>query len=138
LGTAESIPFPSSYFDTVIAIEVFEHLEEPRVFLDESFRVLENNGVLIIQTPNYPVKRAYDFVYWLLGRKGDPKDDPTHVSPQSFASLAEAVGRSGFEILSLSGRNVFGENRLKFLKEMKFGRLAPYISQKAIIIARKK
>lgn len=48
---AELLPFASNSFDVVLASEIIEHLWNPDKFLDEAFRVLKDNGHLIIATP---------------------------------------------------------------------------------------
>ncbi|MDR2923488.1 MAG: class I SAM-dependent methyltransferase, partial [Treponema sp.] len=44
--------FPSGYFDVVYASHLIEHLNNPGSFLDESARILKENGWLFITTPN--------------------------------------------------------------------------------------
>lgn len=51
-GNAENLPYKDSVFDTLISGELIEHLENPDNFLKESKRVLKNNGIIIITTPN--------------------------------------------------------------------------------------
>lgn len=46
------LPFPDRGFDLVMAVEVLEHLESPRAFLREIFRVLRPGGLAVISTPN--------------------------------------------------------------------------------------
>ena len=43
----EPLPFPSNSFDTVLLMNVLEHLQEPTKLLNESFRVLKPGGKLI-------------------------------------------------------------------------------------------
>jgi len=50
--SAEKLPFENSYFDTVTAFEVIEHVQDPERTLDEIYRVLKKNGDLFISTPN--------------------------------------------------------------------------------------
>lgn len=51
-GTAEKIPFEDDFFDTAVAGELVEHLEEPELFFREMNRVLKSGGQLIVTTPN--------------------------------------------------------------------------------------
>jgi 2-polyprenyl-3-methyl-5-hydroxy-6-metoxy-1,4-benzoquinol methylase len=45
-----TLPFPDRAFDTVIVLEVLEHLEEPRALLSEAARVAR--GKVLFTTPN--------------------------------------------------------------------------------------
>jgi len=51
-ASAESIPFKNNTFDSVVAGELIEHLDNPNLFLNESYRILKKNGHLILTTPN--------------------------------------------------------------------------------------
>jgi ubiquinone/menaquinone biosynthesis C-methylase UbiE len=46
----ESLPFPNACFDLVTSNMVFEHLDDPLAVLQEAYRVLDGEGVLIIHT----------------------------------------------------------------------------------------
>jgi SAM-dependent methyltransferase len=48
----EPFPFADASFDTSMAIEILEHLENPRRFLRELGRTLRPGGVAIVSTPN--------------------------------------------------------------------------------------
>jgi 2-polyprenyl-3-methyl-5-hydroxy-6-metoxy-1,4-benzoquinol methylase len=68
-----TLPFPDASFEVVTFFEVIEHLaqEDARLMLREIARVLVDGGILIGSTPNYPVKRAYDWsnaLHVLAGR----------------------------------------------------------------------
>ena len=47
-----SLPFEDNSFDVVTALEVMEHIEEPKKMLAEMMRVTRSNGSVIITTPN--------------------------------------------------------------------------------------
>ena len=47
------LPFPDSYFASVGAFNVLEHVEEPEGFIKELVRVVEINGRVAISSPNF-------------------------------------------------------------------------------------
>jgi len=51
-GDAQSLPFNNNIFDIVTAAAIIEHVESPEKMISEAFRVLKNNGLIIITTPN--------------------------------------------------------------------------------------
>lgn len=60
----QSLPFSENTFDIVLAVEVIEHLENPWHFMREAIRVLTEDGVLILTTPNVaslPSRMTYLF-----------------------------------------------------------------------------
>jgi len=48
----EELPFADRAFDCVVAVELIEHLENPWVFIREAMRILNDNGSLIVTSPN--------------------------------------------------------------------------------------
>jgi SAM-dependent methyltransferase len=48
----EAIPAPDQHCDAVVALEVIEHLDNPRRLITEAHRVLKPKGVLMLSTPN--------------------------------------------------------------------------------------
>jgi 2-polyprenyl-3-methyl-5-hydroxy-6-metoxy-1,4-benzoquinol methylase len=59
-GDAEHLVFAANSFDVVIASEVLEHLWNPHIFFDEAYRVLKDDGHLIIETPEGKGSLLYD------------------------------------------------------------------------------
>jgi SAM-dependent methyltransferase len=55
-GDATILPFPADAFDLVLAIEVFEHLDDPQRALQELHRVCA--GSLVASVPFEPIWRA--------------------------------------------------------------------------------
>jgi len=47
----EKIDLPDAYADTIVSFSVLEHLCEPQLFLNESYRVLKNEGRIILGVP---------------------------------------------------------------------------------------
>jgi SAM-dependent methyltransferase len=50
------LPLEDSYFDTVLASDVLEHIHEPKKFISEIARILKPEGYLILGVP---------FMYWI-------------------------------------------------------------------------
>lgn len=63
LGDAKHLPFANKVFDTVLMLQVLEHIDDPELAIKEAHRVLKDRGVLIISVPfMYPVHDIpYDY-----------------------------------------------------------------------------
>ncbi len=139
VGSAYELPFNQETFDCVYAIDVIEHLDEPEKMLGEARRVLKEGGHLILQTPNYPIKRLYDLLNYMrpsVKWRRDWRDDPTHVSKFSFSSLEKSIGKF-FTIKDIFSRNILLENRVAFLKASKRNKFGLLMGQKTIVVAKK-
>ena len=44
--------FPDSSFNVILASHLIEHLNDPKIFLEETYRILKSNGYLFITTPD--------------------------------------------------------------------------------------
>lgn len=97
----ERLPFFEEYFDLINFDQVIEHISENEInfYLLELTRVLKKNGKMIIITPNYPIKRIYDFLNAFP--KQDFKrilDDPTHITHYNFKKLNNLFKRYFIEV----------------------------------------
>lgn len=54
----DALPLKDNELDWVFAVEVLEHLANPRHFINEASRVLKNGGKLVISTPSNDSLRA--------------------------------------------------------------------------------
>lgn len=61
--------FPGKKFDAIFAAQVLHHLEDPVAFLGEIDRVLANDGVLMLRTPNLVPLEFSLLLQRLLGRE---------------------------------------------------------------------
>lgn len=52
VGDIRKLPFKSGVFDLVVAINIFHHIENPKIALNEIYRVLKKGGKLISVDPN--------------------------------------------------------------------------------------
>jgi len=93
----EKLPFKNNYFDTVVMLAVFEHIDPNRLkfVLDEAYRVLTKNGVFIITTPS----PWSDNILWFLSRVGLVSkveiDDHKHALTSS--TIKTILSQAGFE-----------------------------------------
>lgn len=93
------IPFDGNSFDSCVAIEVFEHIQDIHYSLSEIYRVLKPGGYLVTTCPMvYPIHMAPDD-YWRYTDFG----------------LKGMLNTSGFEIIKTERSSSF-QNTLRRLK----------------------
>jgi SAM-dependent methyltransferase len=93
-------------FDAVTAIEIIEHLENPRLFLRQCFALLKAGGKLLLSTPN--IDSAVAKAVWvrtgMFSWFGDEDyASHGHITPIPAWVLGKAAAEAGFRILRLSG-----------------------------------
>jgi len=88
---AKNLKFKNGYFDTVLALDITEHLydRELEEFLREANRVLCSNGKLIIHTPNSIIMKPAIFIANLIGIKLIMQD--FHVNEKDIKSLEKIL-----------------------------------------------
>jgi SAM-dependent methyltransferase len=119
-GQLEEAPFEESSFDVAYADNVLEHTTDPGAVLELLRKLLRPGGHLVVIVPSY-VNSAYFRALLalqsmvprrLLGEqllgilKLDPRGhsgNPYHILEFDRATLAQLVGRSGFEIVDVEG-----------------------------------
>jgi len=85
-GDASRLPFPDRAFDLVMAIEVFEHLPDPRAALRELARVC--SGSLIASVPFEPIWRIGNMARGRYLRElGNTPGHVNHWTSRSFGRL---------------------------------------------------
>ena len=52
VGDARSLPFKNNSFLSIIAFDMVEHLQNPILFIQEAYRIIEEGGKIVITTPN--------------------------------------------------------------------------------------
>jgi SAM-dependent methyltransferase len=97
IGDAEApFPFESNAFDSVLFLDVIEHLHRRDECLREIHRVLRRNGTLLLSAPN-------EYTRWKerLRRAGlSHYSDPDHKIEYSQSSLRAELEKNGFAIAS--------------------------------------
>lgn len=67
-GDAAELPFPDKYFKSITCLDVLEHILEPEKALREMFRVLDDKGILVLQTPSretHKIKNIGRYLYYI-------------------------------------------------------------------------
>ena len=92
----EKLPFPDNEFDLINMTEVIEHIPAEKIesiFID-LLRVVKKNGIVLITTPNYPIKRFYDIVDVFVSKKWVRlRDDPTHINHYQIRRLKKFLNK---------------------------------------------
>ena len=101
-GPIERQGFQSASFDVICLFDVLEHLQDPRRTLEYCAQALTPNGVLLVQTPQYPAgidlselqERKHPFLKMLL-----PDEHLFLFSAESVKKLLNEAGFSTCEFL---------------------------------------
>jgi 2-polyprenyl-3-methyl-5-hydroxy-6-metoxy-1,4-benzoquinol methylase len=94
----DPLPVAGESFDTVIAAEVIEHLENPRAMARELFRLLIPGGIAVVSTPNNESWRSL-LSLWLRGHHIAFLDGsyPAHITALVRRDLHRILIEAGFE-----------------------------------------
>lgn len=84
LGYKDFFSQNTARFDTIIAFEIIEHIEDQAEFLENIKNSLTSDGVFICSTPNH-------VIYQLLCKISKEKPDPTHVSELTAGELKRKI-----------------------------------------------
>ncbi len=93
---AQAFPFKEMSFDAVVALEIIEHVDSGTYLLQEIFRVLKKDGVLILSTPNvaHLINRLERTLFKknLLAKKSKNPYHKHEYTPEELARLLESIG----------------------------------------------
>ena len=110
VARVEDLVALNSRFDLALLLHVLEHAEDPRSLLQEIRRILEPNGILIIDLPNskrLAINRSL--------RKGELpwfEYPPHHLTFWSIASLTNALRLTGYSVLDCHARPLGEEGQV--------------------------
>ncbi len=103
----DEIDFKEESFDIIIVWHVLEHLDNPKDTLEQIFKLLKINGLLVISVPNFGSYQAKVFQqYWFH------LDLPRHLFHFTKKRLTKLIESSGFNVKKLTTfsleQNTFG------------------------------
>jgi ubiquinone/menaquinone biosynthesis C-methylase UbiE len=88
---AEQLPFADDEFELVAAVELLEHVRDPRLTLSEMVRV--SSGQLLVSVPREPLWRALNVARLAYLRElGNTPGHVNHWSRSAFVRLLEDYG----------------------------------------------
>ncbi|TMX45209.1 hypothetical protein DA099_19545 [Photobacterium damselae] len=107
-------------FDLVSAVEIIEHLENPRAFFRECQALLQDNGILLLTTPN--ITSAFSVTESLIKDNFTYFDDGQylnggHISPISHWQIIKMAEENQLEIIHHS---TFGKHHIHFREWPRF------------------
>jgi ubiquinone/menaquinone biosynthesis C-methylase UbiE len=90
------LPFEADTFQVVTIIELIEHLsiEDNLALMQEAFRVLQPNGLVLVSTPNYA--SLWPLVERLVNRFGEISYAHQHITRFNRTSLDALMEQAGF------------------------------------------
>jgi ubiquinone/menaquinone biosynthesis C-methylase UbiE len=91
----KSIPLRKEEFDHAIMLAVFEHLEDPRPILSESFRILKRRGSLIMTWPQAIVDPILNVLH-SFGMVSPEMESEKHQVRIPVENLIRMLGEIGF------------------------------------------
>ena len=125
-------------FDVVVAIEVIEHLENPRSTMRQIFRLLRSGGVAIISTPNSENIRGYLSLlfrrhFWAF----TGASYPAHITALLEMDLRRAALETGFVDLQFDYRLSGGIPRMTHIAWSRLGLRGRLFCDNLIAVAKK-
>lgn len=99
---AQKLEFKNNFFSLILAIDVMEHLKNPEKGIKEAARVLKEDGLFIIVTPNLE-----SYSKQIKGDKWFAYQDPTHISILPKEQWQELLEKNNFTIKKVRTIDMF-------------------------------
>lgn len=105
-------PYPDGTFDTVVTLDVIEHVFDPTAFIGELHRLLRPGGHLVLSTPN--IRKIQRMLTLIGGHFPRTSYDPVgfdggHLHYFTSADLRDLLTGRGFEVVAVDG--ICGDRR---------------------------
>lgn len=102
-GTLESVRLSKGKFDVIVALEVLEHLQDPKEFLVKAFQLLAKGGILLVCVPN-----RKSLIARLMGRFWFGYHNFQHLFVFEPKTISRLVSECGFEIVKIKNSGYDG------------------------------
>lgn len=108
------LDIPSASVDVVTALAVIEHVNRPKIFLQEIYRILKPRGSLLMTTPSTKARRLLEFLAFNI-KLIDAKEIADHKRYYNLETIRNSLIDAGFKQNKISlkpfqlGLNIFVE-----------------------------
>lgn len=122
LNDPKLIPFPDKTFDVIICQEIIEHIENPWKMIREAKRLLKEDGIIVITTPNtLSIQSRIMFLFTGYFKWFTPDCLAYHINPIPYWEIQLITDKTDLEIFTIkgSGDYYFGKknnNRKKLIR----------------------
>lgn len=97
----DKLPYKCNYFDVIYAGELIEHLTNADFFLRQIHRILKDDGIFILTTPNVVYLR--DRIRVLFGKRQVALETPLHCRFYTFDTIGKLLRDNGFSVEECRG-----------------------------------
>jgi 2-polyprenyl-3-methyl-5-hydroxy-6-metoxy-1,4-benzoquinol methylase len=116
---------PENYFDTILLLDVLEHLIEPLEVLSQLKCKLSNDGVIVSSIPN--IRYFHSLMKLLINKEFKYTDsgimDRTHLRFFTYKSMKELFTDAGYDVLLQEGINPTPSKKFKILNFLCLGKI---------------
>jgi len=98
----EDVKFSSESYDLVTLLDIIEHLTDPLRTLEEIYRVLKSDGLVIVSTPDIgSLSRVFLGKHWSILSPGE------HLFNFSTKTLSLMLSKANFKVLGIRNLLIF-------------------------------
>ncbi len=92
------LPLKNGSMEVVICSQLIEHVAKDRMLFVELNRILKQDGILVLGTPDYG-NRSWLIIEWIYGKLLPNAYTDEHISHYNYKELCEILAEFGFEVL---------------------------------------
>ncbi len=93
-GTIEDFDNKNKKFDIITMLDVIEHVDDPRILINKSKKMLTKNGLVVINTPDSGSLYAR-----ILGKKWHLIVPPEHIHYFNRDTISKLLDKEGLEVI---------------------------------------